>query len=220
MSDQGDVAADVSVAIVGAGPAGLWAAFQLGLHGIAATVIEAAAQSGGQCAALYDDKPVYDVPGFREALAGDIVERLLEQTTPFSQAFLYDCRVAAISRDEARFHLACADGRQLSSDFVILATGLGPFAGDAKAALTLPDGVRNAEGMLSALPSTFETALSGLFAIGDAVSYPGKLPLIISACHEAALAAFAIKKAVSGQNRLAPEFSSTSSRLRKRITGE
>lgn len=220
MSDRGDVASDVSVAIVGAGPAGLWAAFQLGLHGVTATVIEAAARSGGQCAALYADKPVYDVPGFREALAGDISERLLAQATTFPQTFLYDCRVSAITRGAAGFRLALADGKQVSADFVILATGLGPFAGDAKAALHLPDGARDAEGRLCATPSSFETGCPGLFAIGDAVSYPGKLPLIVSACHEAALAAFAIKKAVSGQNRLAPEFSSTSSRLRKRITRE
>lgn len=220
MSDRGDVASDVSVAIVGAGPAGLWAAFQIGLHGIAATVIEAAARSGGQCAALYADKPVYDVPGFREALAGDIAERLLAQATTFPQTFLYDSRVAAISQGEAGFHVSLAGGRQLSANFVILATGLGPCAGDAKAALSLPNGACDAEGRIFVTPATFETGCPGLFAIGDAASYPGKLPLIVSACHEAALAAFAIKKAVSGQKRLAPEFSSTSSRLRKRITGE
>lgn len=220
MSDTGDAASDVSVAIVGAGPAGLWAAFQLGLHGVAATVIEAAARSGGQCAALYADKPVFDVPGFRQAQAGDIAERLLTQAEPFSQTFLYDCRVDAISRGEAEFRLQLADGRQISSSFVILATGLGPFGDGTRAQLALPEGARDADGAICVAPSTFETKCRALYAIGDAASYPGKLPLIVSACHEAALAAFAIKKVVSGLSRLAPEFSSTSTRMRKRVTGE
>jgi thioredoxin reductase (NADPH) len=82
-----NAAPETDAIIIGAGPAGLFAAFQLGLFGFQSALIDTLAGAGGQCRALYADKPVFDLPGFPRIDAGEFVEQLLVQIQPFSPAF-------------------------------------------------------------------------------------------------------------------------------------
>ena len=71
------------VVIIGAGPCGLFQVFELGLLGIHAHVVDTLPEIGGQCAALYPEKPIYDIPALPVVGAGELVERLAEQIRPF-----------------------------------------------------------------------------------------------------------------------------------------
>jgi thioredoxin reductase (NADPH) len=76
---------DTDVVIIGAGPVGLFALFQLGLQGLSAHVIDALPEAGGQCVALYPHKPIYDVPGVPVCTGLELTEQLLAQAEPFVQ---------------------------------------------------------------------------------------------------------------------------------------
>lgn len=78
-----DAPIDTDVVVIGAGPVGLFSLFQLGLLGLQAHVIDALPEAGGQCAALYPHKPIYDVPGVPECTGEELTERLLAQAEPF-----------------------------------------------------------------------------------------------------------------------------------------
>ena len=68
--------------IIGAGPVGLFAVFELGLLGLKAQVVDILDKPGGQCAELYPEKPIYDIPGLPVVTGGELVERLLKQAEP------------------------------------------------------------------------------------------------------------------------------------------
>ncbi|MEY4763876.1 MAG: hypothetical protein RI907_549 [Pseudomonadota bacterium] len=74
---------ETDVVVVGAGPAGLFQAFQLGLLGMSVVLVDALPEAGGQCTALYADKPIYDVPGIPVCTGRELTERLLQQAHPF-----------------------------------------------------------------------------------------------------------------------------------------
>ena len=86
------------VAIIGAGPVGLFAIFECGMLGMSCHVFDALEAVGGQCSALYPEKPIYDIPGYPRILAADLVERLVEQAAPFKPVFHLAGRSAASSR--------------------------------------------------------------------------------------------------------------------------
>jgi thioredoxin reductase (NADPH) len=209
------------VLIVGAGPAGLFAAFQLGIHGISATIVDSGKQPGGQCVALYADKPVYDMPGFAKVDAGEIALRLADQATHLGVSIVSGTTVLSITRDDTGFVTEAGSGSQFLSTFIVLATGLGDLAAmAAKASIALPEGVEYSGARCAVDTSTFETGAKGVHAIGDAANYPGKLPLLVSAFHEAALTAFAIKQRLAGDLRSARlEYTSTSSTLKPLFKG-
>ncbi len=71
------------VAIVGAGPVGLFAVFELGMLGLRCHVMDALSAAGGQCVALYPEKPIYDIPGYPVVEAQQLIDRLAEQAAPF-----------------------------------------------------------------------------------------------------------------------------------------
>ena len=72
--------------IIGAGPAGLFQAFELGLLGIKSHIVDTLGHPGGQCAELYPDKPIYDIPALPVCGAQELVDRLLQQIKPFEPA--------------------------------------------------------------------------------------------------------------------------------------
>ena len=76
------------VAIIGAGPVGLFAVFQCGMLGLSSVVIDSLSDIGGQCTALYPEKPIYDIPGFPNVAAGDLIHHLDAQAAPFSPEYL------------------------------------------------------------------------------------------------------------------------------------
>src|SRR4051812_48108582 len=75
------------VAIIGAGPVGLFAVFQCGMLDMGCHLFDALPAPGGQCAALYPEKPIYDIPGYPRIDAAELVERLGEQASPFAPQF-------------------------------------------------------------------------------------------------------------------------------------
>ena len=75
------------ILIIGAGPTGLFTVFEAGLLKLKCHLIDALPQPGGQCAELYPKKPIYDIPGFPEVLAGDLVDNLMEQIKSFEPGF-------------------------------------------------------------------------------------------------------------------------------------
>ena len=89
--------------IIGAGPCGLFAVFELGLLDIKAHVVDILDKVGGQCAELYPDKPIYDIPALPEVSGQELTDRLMEQIKPFGATFHLGHRIDALSRE--------ADGR-------------------------------------------------------------------------------------------------------------
>ncbi|MCS6766675.1 MAG: NAD(P)/FAD-dependent oxidoreductase [Candidatus Protistobacter heckmanni] len=114
--------------VVGAGPVGLFQVFQLGLLEIRAHVVEARPDAGGQCAELYPDKPIYDIPGLPLSTGQDLSARLLEQARPFSPVFHYGQQVASLARRaDGRFDVETSGGLRFTAKTVVIAAGVGAF---------------------------------------------------------------------------------------------
>ncbi len=105
--------------IIGAGPVGLFQAFQLGLLEISCHIVDALPRAGGQCVELYGDKPIYDIPGTPVTTGRGLAESLLQQIAPFKPQFHFGEQVATLARqadgrllldDLARHRLPCEDG--------------------------------------------------------------------------------------------------------------
>jgi thioredoxin reductase (NADPH) len=116
------------VAIVGAGPVGLFAVFECGMLNMACHVIDALQSTGGQCSALYPEKPIYDIPGFPRLLAHDLVVRLEEQAAPFNPVYHLGQQVVALSpRDGGRWLVETSSGTRVDTAAVLIAAGVGAF---------------------------------------------------------------------------------------------
>jgi thioredoxin reductase (NADPH) len=114
--------------IIGAGPCGLFQVFELGLLGIGAHVVDSLQHPGGQCAELYPDKPIYDIPALPVCGAQELVDRLLQQIKPFKAQLHLGHEVTEFARlDNGRFHLATAGGVRFDAGTVVIAAGLGSF---------------------------------------------------------------------------------------------
>jgi thioredoxin reductase (NADPH) len=116
------------VVIIGAGPCGLFQVFELGLLGISAHVLDSLGHPGGQCAELYPDKPIYDIPALPVCGAQELVDRLLQQIKPFKPEFHLGHEVVEFARrDNGRFHLKSAGGVSFDAGAVVIAAGVGSF---------------------------------------------------------------------------------------------
>ena len=114
--------------IVGAGPAGLFAAFELGLLGMKCHIVDSLRHAGGQCAELYPDKPIYDIPALPVCGAQELVDRLLQQAKPFDVGFHLGQQVTHLARrEDGRFDVTTAAGTRFDAGAVIIAAGLGSF---------------------------------------------------------------------------------------------
>ena len=120
-----DIQADV--AIVGAGPVGLFAVFELGMLKLSSVLIDALTEVGGQCTALYPEKPIYDIPAHPAILASDLVERLEQQIAPFNAPRLLGRRVEALSGTAGGFTVTTDQGDTVRAKAVIVAAGAGAF---------------------------------------------------------------------------------------------
>ena len=333
----------VEVLIVGAGPAGLFQVFELGLLGIKAHVLDSLAAPGGQCTELYPDKPIYDIPALPVCGAQELVDRLMQQIKPFGAVLHFGEEAVELRKlPNNRFHVVTSLGTVFDAGAVVIAAGVGSFqprrlavagaenfegsqihykvrtaadyygrrlalfgGGDSaldwamelapKAkSLTLvhrraefrgaPASVarvreleaagqlRFIEGVASALRQSdatltgvdikgtdgsvhavdaeqllvffglapklgpiaewgldldkralkvdtekFETNISGIFAIGDINTYPGKKKLILSGFHEAALAAFAVQHYLYPAKKQFLQYTTTSPAMQKRL---
>jgi thioredoxin reductase (NADPH) len=330
------------VVIVGAGPVGLFAVFELGLLDLKCHLIDILDRPGGQCAELYPEKPIYDIPGWPKISAQGLVDKLMEQAAPFKPDFTFNRMVSSLERlEDGSFRLTTDEGEVLEAKVVVIAAGGGSFqpkrppipgieayegksvfysvrrmeefrghdlvivgGGDSALDWTLnlqpianrvtlvhrrpefrasPDSVNKmyamhemkkldfqvgqvtaltgAEGQLASatikgadgdieVPCTrmlpffgltmklgpiaewglnlhenlipvdtekFETSVPGIFAIGDINTYPGKLKLILSGFHEAALMAQAAKRIVAPGERIVFQYTTSSTNLQKKL---
>ncbi|NNG04158.1 MAG: NAD(P)/FAD-dependent oxidoreductase [Inquilinus sp.] len=116
------------VAIVGAGPVGLFAVFECGMLKMRCHVVDALAMPGGQCAALYPEKPIYDIPGYPVIEAAALIERLSEQAAPFRPVYHLDQQVERlIAQDDGRWLVETSAGTRIDARAVIVAAGVGAF---------------------------------------------------------------------------------------------
>jgi thioredoxin reductase (NADPH) len=335
-------ATKTDVIIIGAGPVGLFAVFELGLYDLKCHLIDILDRPGGQCAELYPEKPIYDIPAWPIISGQELVDKLMEQIRPFSPQFSFNRMVTSLTRlDDGRFRVTTDEDEVLEAPAVVIAAGGGSFqpkrppvpnieayegksvfysvrrmdefrdedvvivgGGDSALDWTLnlqpvarsitlvhrraefraaPDSVNKMfklrdEGKLNfvlgqikelagsdgqiasvtikgdggdtVLPATrllpffgltmklgpvadwglnlhenlirvdtekFETSEPGIFAIGDINWYPGKLKLILSGFHEAALAAQKIKKIVHPDERIVFQYTTSSTNLQKKL---
>jgi thioredoxin reductase (NADPH) len=330
------------VLIVGAGPVGLFAVFELGLLDLKCHLIDILDRPGGQCAELYPEKPIYDIPGWPSISAQGLVDKLMEQIAPFNPSFTYNRMIAGLERlDDGSFRVTTDENEVFEAKVVVIAAGGGSFqpkrppipgieayegksvfysvrrmeefrghevmvvgGGDSALDWTLnlhpiakamtlvhrrpefraaPDSVNKMFamqerkelefqiGQVTALsgdngelrsatvkgpdgdvevPVTrllpffgltmklgpiaewglnleqnlitvdtekFETSVPGVFAIGDINWYPGKLKLILSGFHEAALMSQAAKRIVNPGDRIVFQYTTSSTSLQKKL---
>jgi thioredoxin reductase (NADPH) len=115
--------------IIGAGPAGLFQVFQLGLLEINCHVIDALPHAGGQCVELYGDKPIYDIPSVPLCTGRELVSNLLTQIAPFKAQFHFGQTVTQIDKQaDGRFAVVTSQGTTLIARTVFIAAGVGAFA--------------------------------------------------------------------------------------------
>ncbi|MGV8854102.1 MAG: NAD(P)/FAD-dependent oxidoreductase [Devosia sp.] len=330
------------VVVIGAGPCGLFAAFELGLLDLKCHFIDILDRPGGQCAELYPEKPIYDIPGFPVVTGQHLTDNLMAQIAPFAPEFHFNRMVNSIDRQaDGSFRLATDADEIFNAKVVVIAAGGGSFqpkrppvegieafenksvfysvrrmddfrdqdvvivgGGDSALDWTLnlepivrsltlvhrrpvfkaaPASVNKmqelvADGKINfltgqigrldgkdgqidhvhlttdagdlALPATrllpffgltmklgpvadwglelndntivvdtekFQSSVPGIFAIGDINSYPGKLKLILSGFHEAALMAQAAKALVSPGERVVFQYTTSSTKLQKKL---
>nr|WP_314897422.1 NAD(P)/FAD-dependent oxidoreductase [uncultured Flavobacterium sp.] len=116
------------ILIIGAGPTGLFAVFEAGLLKLKCHILDALPQAGGQLSELYPKKPIYDIPGFPEVLAGDLVDNLMEQIKQFEPGFTLGERAETIEKQEdGSFIVTSNKGKKFHASVVAIAGGLGSF---------------------------------------------------------------------------------------------
>lgn len=333
---------ETDVVIIGAGPVGLFAVFELGLYDLKCHLIDILDRPGGQCAELYPEKPIYDIPGWPVISGQELTDKLLEQIEPFSPEFHFNRMITSLRKlDDGRFEIETDEQELFHAKVVVIAAGGGSFqpkrppipgieafegksvfysvrrmeefrghdvlivgGGDSALDWTLnlqpvagsttlvhrrpefraaDDSVKKmraleeqgaltfCQGQISALngkdgqlqsaivksadgeqeiactrllpffgltmklgpiadwglnlhenlimvdTERFETSVPGIFAIGDINWYPGKLKLILSGFHEAALMTQAAKKLVSPDERLVFQYTTSSTSLQKKL---
>jgi len=131
------------VAVIGAGPVGLFAVFECGMLNLNCQVIDALDEVGGQLSALYPEKPIYDIPGHPEILAGELISMLEAQAAPFSPTYHLGQQVTGMEEKNGRWLLSTTKSVEIDAGAVIIAAGVGAF-GPNRPPL---DGIQAFEGM-------------------------------------------------------------------------
>ncbi|CAO3416434.1 NAD(P)/FAD-dependent oxidoreductase [Azospirillum endophyticum] len=116
------------VVIVGAGPVGLFAVFECGMLKMRCHVVDALDMVGGQCTALYPEKPIYDIPAHPSIEAADLIDRLAEQAAPFAPTYHLGQQVEKLTRqDGGRWLVETSIGTKIDAQAVVIAAGSGAF---------------------------------------------------------------------------------------------
>jgi len=121
------VTREVDVAIVGAGPTGLFAAYYAGFRGLSTLVIDALPEPGGQVTAMYPEKMIYDVAGFPVIRGRDLVANLVEQAAQFHPGYMLGVRADELSYVDGKPVLVMSDGSNVHCGAIIITGGLGSF---------------------------------------------------------------------------------------------
>ena len=120
--------ASTDVIIVGAGPVGLFAVFQLGLAKLKTHLVDILDRPGGQCAELYPEKPIYDIPSVPVCTGQELTDRLLEQIKPFEPVFHFGEMAASLDKTEdGKWRLTTDVGTVLTAPVIVIAAGGGSF---------------------------------------------------------------------------------------------
>ncbi len=117
----------VDIAIVGAGPTGLFAAYYAGFRGLSTVVVDALPEPGGQVTAMYPEKLIYDVAGFPVIRGRDLVTNLVEQAAPYDPGYVLGVRAVELSYVDDKPLLTLSDGETVHCGAVIITGGLGSF---------------------------------------------------------------------------------------------
>nr|MDQ3395812.1 NAD(P)/FAD-dependent oxidoreductase [Bacteroidota bacterium] len=116
------------ICIIGAGPVGLFSVFEAGLLKMRCHLVDYLPQIGGQLSEIYPKKPIYDIPGFPEIKAQELVDNLKKQIAPFNPTFSLGERLESLERlDDQSFLLGTSDKTQIKAKVVVIAGGLGCF---------------------------------------------------------------------------------------------
>ncbi|ANH80711.1 ferredoxin--NADP(+) reductase [Niabella ginsenosidivorans] len=116
------------ICVIGAGPVGLFSVFEAGLLKMRCHLMDALPQVGGQLSEIYPQKPIYDIPGYPEVKAQQLVDNLMQQIAPFQPSFTLGERVAQIQGNAADgFTVTTGDGTAVSCKVIVIAGGLGCF---------------------------------------------------------------------------------------------
>ncbi len=119
---------NTDLVIIGAGPTGLFSVFEAGMLKIKAHVIDTLEVIGGQCLALYPEKPIYDIPAYPQILASELIEKLEEQAMPFNPTYHLNQRVEKISKNsDGSFLVETSKNTQINCKAIIIAAGCGAF---------------------------------------------------------------------------------------------
>lgn len=119
---------ETDIIVIGAGPCGLFTVFEAGLLKLRCHLIDALPQPGGQLTEIYPKKPIYDIPGFPEVLAGDLIDHLLKQAEPFKPGFTLGERAEKVQkREDGMFMVTTTHGTVHIAPVVAIAGGLGCF---------------------------------------------------------------------------------------------
>lgn len=115
------------IIIIGAGPTGLFTVFEAGLLGLKCHIVESLGKPGGQCSEIYPKKPIYDIPAYPEILAGDLVNKLLEQIKPFSPTYTFGETAEKLLKEKDGFTIITNKDTQVKGKILVIAGGLGNF---------------------------------------------------------------------------------------------
>ena len=124
---QGMTSISCDLAIIGAGPTGLYAAYYAGFRKFSVTVIDALPEVGGQITAMYPEKEIFDIAGFPAVLGRELVDRLVEQASTANPTYLLDSQVVGLEHDAAGVTLSTNNGHRVEAKAVIITGGIGSF---------------------------------------------------------------------------------------------
>ena len=127
-TDQVPDVTRTDLVIVGAGPVGLFAVFEAGLLGLQCHLVDNLDKIGGQCAELYPEKPIYDIPGLPVCTGQELVDRLMQQAQPFKPEFHLQQQAEELTRlDDGAWRLKTSAGKVFEAPAIVLAAGAGSF---------------------------------------------------------------------------------------------
>jgi thioredoxin reductase (NADPH) len=166
------MAKEIDIVVVGAGPVGLFTVFEAGLLGLNCVLIDNLDKPGGQCAELYPEKPIYDIPGVPFQTAQEHVDALLEQIKPFNYELILNERVEEITeidhKDDKYWSVKTNEGTELTTKNIFIAAGAGSFEPRRPPNIEDPDKFIN-NGVTYAVrsKSTYENKDVFIFGGGD-----------------------------------------------------
>lgn len=118
---------NTDILVVGSGPVGLFTVFQAGMLGMKTIVVDAMEKAGGQCIALYPEKPIFDIPAQPEISGSDLIDNLLKQAAPFHPQYLLNQTVDSLTKTGEGWLVKTSQGSEIQAKVIIIAAGCGAF---------------------------------------------------------------------------------------------